>query len=72
MTKDEIMPIKNRRLRPLQVMDSSSIVAPCKGLFSSAINPWEVYEEEKQRLPKNLSPQNYNEAIRKISDDLGI
>lgn len=35
-------------------------------------NLWLEYERRKRELPDNLSPDEYNEACRKIADDLRI
>jgi len=35
-------------------------------------NKWLEYEKEKKKLPKNLSPEEYSEAIKKICKKLKI
>ena len=36
------------------------------------MNKWLEYEKEKKKLSKNLSPEEYSEAIRKICEKLNI
>ncbi len=40
--------------------------------LSSFVNIWEVYEQEKKSLPKDLSPRDYTEAILEISNRLSL
>jgi hypothetical protein len=35
-------------------------------------NPWETYEKRKADLPDGLSDREYQEACRKIAEELGI
>ena len=36
------------------------------------VNPWERYEQRKAELPKDLPEREYQEACRRIADELGI
>jgi len=36
------------------------------------MNKWLEYEKEKKNLPKDLSPEEYSEAIRRICKKLKI
>jgi hypothetical protein len=36
------------------------------------INLWERYEQRKAELPKDLSDREYQEACKRIADELGI
>jgi DNA-binding ferritin-like protein (Dps family) len=33
---------------------------------------WREYERRKRALPKDLSPREYEEAVRKLSREMGI
>jgi hypothetical protein len=63
--------IKRTNESPFRKDGPATILAPV-GAFFVRDNPWEVYEQEKNKLPIDLSPVEYTEAILEISNKLSL
>ena len=57
---------------PLGALISPVSLAPLGAFVVREENSWEEYEQLKNSLPSNLSPQQYQDAIFEICEKLSL